>query len=158
MVNRSIALLVCLALSGPAVAGGYGGHYHYGYRHHGSGDEGATLLAGLVVGGLIGYLLSEDRYDRRYYQTWHRAPSYRRAYYHYDPPPVVYRETVVVHERAWRARVREPAFKGHNCRMTREYTTTLDIDGVRREAFGRRCLTAAGAWVLGPPELVPQFD
>lgn len=168
MFKRALILILCVALPAAALAGGYGGRHHFGghHRHHGGGD-GTALLAGLLVGGLIGYFVSEDRHYR------HRAyPAYR-----YDPDPYYhdryrhygsrsygyhdygYREHVTVRPAPRRVIVREaPAPAGDNCRMTREYTTTIEIDGEQREAYGTRCLTADGSWVLGRPRLVPEFD
>jgi surface antigen len=157
MIKRLSVLLLCAVLSAPALAGGYGGRYHYGgYYHHrgGHGDGAALLLGGLVLGGLIGYFVSEDRYYRRSYYPTYRHDYYGRPYY--GP---VYREYVRVVPAPTRVIVREsPEFAGRNCRMTREYTTTIEIDGENREAYGTKCLTADGSWVLGAPKLAPEFD
>lgn len=179
MRKTCLVMLLSTALAAPAaVAGGWGSRHHYGYgghygghfgghyRHHGGGDAGAALLAGLVIGGLAGWFISEDR---RYYQ--------RRAYWddpyprhHYNPPryreysytrPRPYRETVRVvrpTEIVTRAARVDPEFADRNCRMTREYTTTVEIDGERHSAYGTRCLTADGTWVLGRPMLEPELE
>lgn len=169
MLKRCLVLLLSAALAAPAFAGGWGSRYHYGYgghyggydgrygghyRHQGGGDAGTALLAGLVIGGLVGWLINEDRH---YYE--------RRAYYRADPyPPSAryyprYREyvRVVPSPDVTVSRV-DPELAGHACRMTREYTTTIEIDGEPRDAYGTKCLTADGSWVLGRPRLEPQFD
>ena len=124
-----------------AIAGGY---YHHG--HHGHGHGGA-LAAGLIIGGLFGYLISENQhhYSGYSYRTYH--PEY------YPQTTVVYRRveripTVITTERA-------PEFAGSACIMTREYTTKITINGSEREAYGTRCMTADGGWILGRPKLMP---
>lgn len=160
MFKRALILIVCFALPAAALAGGYGGYYHH--RHHHGGGDGTALLAGLVVGGLIGYFVSEDRhYRRRAYPVYRYDydPYYHDRYRDYGYRDYGYREHVTVRPAPRRVIVREaPAPAGDNCRMTREYTTTIEIDGQQREAYGTRCLTADGSWVLGPPRLVPEFD
>lgn len=167
MLKRAFILILCAALPASALAGGYGGGYHFGghYRHHGHGGDGGALLAGLVVGGLIGYFISEDRhYRRRAYPVYNyrHEPYYRDDYddyYDYGYRRDTYREYVPVRPAPQRVIVRRnPEFPGHDCRMTREYTTTIEIDGQQHEAYGTRCLTANGSWVLGPPKLVPELD
>lgn len=170
VVNFGMALLLSAALAAPALAGGWGGGYRYGhgghyggyYGHHGGDDEAAALLAGLVIGGLFGWLISEDRH-------YHRSHAYHDPYARYDhyyPPryrtysaaPPRYREYVVVERRPEPAVARDDAeFARGDCRMTREYQTTVEIDGEQHEAYGTRCLTADGSWVLGRPKLVPEF-
>lgn len=179
MLKRALVLILCAALPAATLAGGYGGRHYYGgyhHRHHGGGYGGA-LLAGLVVGGLFGYLISEDRHYRRsaypsrryghrpyfggrysryssydygYRDYGYRDYSYRsRAYREYIPVRPKPRPEVVR---------RDPNFAGHDCRMTREYTTTVEIAGQPREAYGTRCLTADGTWVLGTPRVEPRFQ
>ena len=130
-----------------AIAGGYHSYSHHG-GHHGHGD-GAALAAGLIIGGLFGYLLSEDRHSYRHYNdSYTRSDAYPRSH-------VVYRRvertpTVITTER-------DSAFTGHDCMMTREYSTTLTINGIDKEAYGTRCMTADGGWVLGQPKLMPDL-
>jgi hypothetical protein len=172
MLKRYLVLLLCMALTAPALAGGWGGRYHYGYgghfgghyRGHGGGDEGAALLAGLVIGGLVGWFINEDRHyyrervyrDDPYPRDYYYAPPTGYRDYGYAPPPP--RKYVRVVPRVEAPSRVEPEFAGRNCRMTREYTTTIEIDGEQREAYGTRCLTADGSWVLGSPKLVPEPD
>jgi len=140
----------------PAMAGGgYHGYYRGGWHgHYSGGDVGFALATGLIFGGLMGYAISEDA---------HRAPPPRAVYYPapaytYEPgytyappapaynpaPPPAYSQAPMY---------AEPA----GCLQTREYTTTIVIDGKSKDAYGTRCLRADGTWVLGPPKLVPQF-
>ncbi len=174
MLKRALVLILCAALPAATLAGGYGGRHYYGgyhHRHHGGGHGGA-LLAGLVVGGLFGYLISEDRHYRRsaypsrryghrpYYRGgYSRYRTYDYGYRDYGYRRPAYREYVPVRPKPRPEFVRrDPAFAGHDCRMTREYTTTVEIDGQPREAYGTRCLTADGTWVLGAPRVEPRFQ
>ena len=152
MKTRKIlqALLVSglvATLSQSAIAGGYYPYRHHG-GHHGHGD-GTALAAGLIIGGLFGYLVSEDRYSHRNYNEPHtRSYAYPRAHVVYkriEQTPIV-----ITAER-------DSEFAGHDCMMTREYTTTLTIDGVDKEAYGTRCMTADGGWILGQPKLMPDL-
>lgn len=135
-----------VTLSQNTLAGG--GYYHHGYRHY---DYGGALAAGLIIGGLFGYAIGESQY---------RYPSYGYRTYYYDYPP----PTTVVYQRVERVPVvvREAApapaseFSGNDCLMTREYTTTIKVNGVEKEAYGTRCMTAGGGWILGQPKLMPE--
>lgn len=157
MFKRSLVLLLGLALTAPVMAAGWGGHYRGGYggHYHGyhGGDAGGALVAGLVFGGLLGYLISEDQHyqgdvywnepGRTYYYPAYEYPRYVRVV----PVPVPSRVVV-----------QDPEFAGENCQMTREYTTTIEIDGKKHDAYGTRCLTPDGQWILGRPKLVPNFN
>lgn len=44
------------------------------------------------------------------------------------------------------------------CLQTREYQTTIDIDGIAREAYGTACLQPDGAWLMGAPEPVDEVE
>jgi hypothetical protein len=169
MMRRCLIAVLTLTLAAPALAGGYGYRHgysgHYGYRHHGGGN-GDVLLAGLVIGGLLGYFISEDRHYRRdaYYTSYsyrhdpHYYDKYYDEYHSYSYRPRVYREYTRVTPRR-RAIVEEDSeFAGENCQMTREYTTAIEIDGEKHDAYGTRCLAADGSWVLGRPKLVPEFN
>ena len=157
-MKRSITGLLALAMLGTACAAQAGGYYRFGYHgyHHGHhGGDGAALAAGLILGGLIGWAVSEDRYRSREY-------VYRDRYYAAPPQHVhthaVYRPGYTTVPAQYRVADPGSEFAGHNCRMTREYTTTIDIDGQPRAAYGTRCLTQNGSWVLGRPKLALEFD
>ncbi len=161
--------LAISSISAPAWAGGsihvgggyssgyYGGHYgyrggyrgHYGGGYHGHGDDAAVaLFAGLLFGGLLGYAISEDRQYAAARTHYYQAPPPAHVHSHYYERPV---QTVPT--------TPAPAFaEPSGCLQTREYTTTINIDGKAKEAYGTRCLQADGTWLLGPPKLAPQFD
>lgn len=154
--------LICAALSSGAWAGGYGhpGHgfrHGHGYAYHGGGyDTGWVLLGGMLVGGLIGYAISEDRHRSRAYQP---APAYAPAYHSapaYQPAPTY--QPAPVYAPAAPARI-NTAYRGEfggTCVMTREYTTTVSFEGRPHEAYGTRCMQADGSWVFGAPRLAPR--
>ena len=160
MLKRCLVLLLGLALASPAMAAGYGRHHyggHFHYYHHRGGDAGGALIAGLIFGGLAGYLISEDRH---YWDEPVYSYDYP-AYYPYEP----YHRYVVVEPPPGRVVVQEPVepqfageFAGQNCQMTREYTATIEVDGKKRDAYGTKCLSPDGSWILGRPKLVPKFD
>jgi len=182
MMKNLLVFTLCAALSAPVLAGGYGGrHYygghhggHYGYRHHGGGDAGTALVAGLLIGGLAGYFISEDHHYRR---DGYRHGPYRYRYTHYDYDhrydyggrvyrhevyrPVAPRRVLRVPPRPQRVTAAAPVdreFAGAGCRMTREYSTTVEIDGRKRDAYGTKCLAADGSWILGRLKLAPEFE
>lgn len=119
---------------GHGSGGHYGGHHYGGYYY--GGDHALALIAGIVFGGLV----THYSYSR---QQQYRTPQ----------------TTVVVDRHA--AAVSQPQRivhrKSSDCIMTREYTTTIKLDGKEREAYGIRCMKADGSWVLGLPKLVPEF-
>ncbi|MGD8588736.1 MAG: hypothetical protein PVG22_07860 [Chromatiales bacterium] len=132
-----------IAISSTALAGGY---HHHGYR--GYGYYGGDLAAALVIGGMFGYLIADN-------QPYYGPYGYRTYYYGYPPPStVVYQQVERVPTVITTAR--NPEFAGNDCVMTREYTTTIRINGVARQAYGTRCMTADGGWILGPPKLMPE--
>lgn len=127
-----------LATSQGVIGGGYYPHSHH---YH---DHGGALAAALIVGGLFGYMIGDSQ------------NHYRTDYYAYQPPTrVVYqpveRVPVVVKE------THDSEFAGDECVMTREYTTTINVNGVEREAYGTRCMTTNGGWILGKAKLMPDY-
>lgn len=153
--QTGLAVLLAAGLSGPALAGGgyghYGGHYHGGY--HSSGDVGVALLGGLLIGGLVGYAISEDRYQTEARAHYYRAPQ--PAYIYYETP--VYAAPAPPAPRFAQPMTGEFA-EPSGCLQTREYTTVLNVDGKSKDAYGTRCLKADGTWVFGPPKIAPTFD
>lgn len=131
-----------VATSQGAIAGGY---YH-SHHHH---DHGGALVGALLVGGMLGYLIGES-------QSHYTSYSYRNYYSDYPPP------TTVVYQRIEKVPVvvREASdseFSGSECVMTREYTTTINVNGVEREAYGTRCMTPDGGWILGKAKIMPNY-
>ena len=145
LLTLLISSLLAATSPGAIASGGHRGGHHGG--HHGGGHVG-DIATGLIIGGVFGYLINEDRYR---YNNSYAYRDYR--YDDYARSPDVYEQVeplpkVLITER-------DSEFAGHNCTMTREYTTTITINGVDKEAYGTRCMTADGGWVLGRPKLIP---
>jgi surface antigen len=164
MKRPILTTIIALSLAAPAWAGGpyYGGSYYYrpapvygggyrhydgyrdrdGYRHHRrhDHDNSGALVGGLLLGGLVGYALSESNRPDYYVTT----PAYPAPAYTVVPAPA----PVVVQQAEVDPELGE-------CVMTREYTTTVRIDGRQHRAFGTRCMKPNGTWVLGRPKLDP---
>lgn len=130
-----------VATSQSAMAWDYHRHHHH--------DHGGALAAALLVGGLFGYMIGESHshyrdYGYRTYYSNYPQPT-TVVYQHVERVPVVVRET------------RDQEFTGSECVMTREYMTTVNVNGIDREAYGTRCMTADGGWILGQPKLMPDY-
>jgi hypothetical protein len=138
ILQSLIVSVLLVATSQGAIAGSYYHHSHY--RH----DHGGALAAALIVGGLFGYLIGESHHDDRSYG--YRTDYTPRSTVVYQP---VERLPTVITTGS------NSEFSGSDCLMTREYTTTITISGIDREAYGTRCMTADGGWILGRPKLMP---
>lgn len=130
----------------------HSGGYYYGghYGHHGHGKAGKYLGVALLGLGL-GYVLSksndrddygDERYEDDYYQDRY-APRYA------SPPPPGYRGQGESEPYS------SQSFDFSQCLETREYQTTIFIDGQEQQAFGTACLMPDGTWVAGPMQIEP---
>ncbi len=109
------------------------GHHRPRYRRHYRHDDDDDLVAGLIIGGLLGYAISSHQARDRYQPPpAYRAPPPRTAY---PPAPPV---------------VRRPP----GCLQEREYQTTVMVGGKEVEAYGTACLQPDGSWRRGPAKLV----
>jgi surface antigen len=147
-----MGLAAAPALAGGYYSGGVGYHGYYGgahfggrYHHHGHGDTGAALAAGLIFGAALGYALNDHRRDYRY-DAYAYDPYYERRHHRlrYAPPRVVYAPAT-------------PAWSGGTCLQQREYQTRVTVGGREVEAYGPACLQPDGSWVRGPARLVPNY-
>lgn len=118
----------------------YGSHSGYG-RHskhrsyYSSYYDNDDLLIGLIVGGLIGYVISDSQSNNNYYEQ-----SYPRSHTHRTPVPAVeyeYQEQ-----------------SSNTCLMEREYQTTVTVGGREVDAYGTACLQSDGSWNRGTAKLV----
>ncbi|MCH7630284.1 MAG: hypothetical protein IIC07_00120 [Proteobacteria bacterium] len=108
----------------------YGGYYYGGHYGHG-GKAGA--YAGLaILGATLGYMLHKSSKDK-----------YRggRPGGYYAPPP---------QQPQSYAPTQQGNFDFSQCRETRDYETTIIVDGQEQLAYGTACLRADGNWVAGP--------
>jgi len=105
-------------------------HYsrrHYNNHYYKDDDDHEKLLIGLVVGGLIGYALNENRHNESYYDnSYQRSPTY---------PAEPVRHT------------------SGTCLQEREYQTTVIVGGREVDAYGTACLQPDGSWKRSPARL-----
>lgn len=147
----SATVAAAMALAGPvAMAGGRGGHS--GGGHGSSGHHGGGHYGGHYYGG--------GRYYRHHghndYWAWGlglglAAAVLTRPYY-YAPPPVVYAPPRVVYAPPQvvytpPVQITQTAPAAPACVSTREYRTTVLIDGQPVEATGLACLQQNGNWI-----------
>jgi len=149
-----LSLLVTSLLASPYQDANARGSHHnrnHGYGGHHGHNNGASLAAGLIIGGVFGYVIHDSRlhyrsHHQRYYRPGHHSHSHSTAVYRrtqHALPPIKSNHN--------------SEFTSSDCLMTREYTSTITIDGVDRDAYGTRCMTTDGSWVFGRPKLVPDL-
>ncbi len=151
----TIFVLATVLVGSSALAGGY----EYGYRHyyghhryygHHSYYSGGDLFIGTMLGLTLGALLAPPpprpvyiyRY-REYPPTW----DYREEHVYIPPAGNIQRGP-------YSARADMP-LKYDSCLQTREYTTTIVIEGRTVEAYGTKCLRPDGGWSYGSAQPVP---
>ncbi len=149
-----IFILAVIIVSTPAFAGRYGyrykhrlGHHRYYHRPYHS-NHGSDVFIGTMIGFTLGVLF------------WSPPPPPVYVYREY-PKTIVYREKYIYESQ--RSGMRSDAFPtmtrssstDTSCLQTREYTTTMVIEGRTVEAYGTRCLQADGSWRYGPAQPVP---
>lgn len=156
--RRLIAAIIGLGImgSGSAMAGGdrygydrykYRGHHerqhhdhYYPYKkkknhHHDDDDE--KLLIGLLMGGVVGYAISQSR----------QSPAYERPYYY--PPVDAAPQPAPVPQGGYNG-----AYGPSSCLQEREYQTKVIVGGKEVDAYGTACLQPDGSWRRGPAQLV----
>ena len=150
----TIFLLATLLIGSSALAGGYG----YGYRHYNGhnrhyGNHGYYSGGDLFIGTMLGFTLG----------ALFAAPPPPQPVYIYReyPPTRAYREEYVyipptgnIHREHSSART-NTSLKYDSCLQTREYTTTIVIEGRTVEAYGTKCLRPDGGWSYGSAQPVP---
>ena len=60
-MNKLLIGLLAAVIALPAWADGYRGGYHGGYHNHGGHSHGGDWIAPLIIGGTVGYILSQPR-------------------------------------------------------------------------------------------------
>jgi len=145
------AVAAATALAGPAaLADGRGGH-HGGDHHGGSYHGGHGYYGGHYYGRHhrgeywawgLGLGLAAAALTWPYYRPYYYRPYYAPPAVVYSPPPVVYNPPVTVTS----APPAAPA-----CVATREYRTTIMVDGQPVEATGLACLQQNGFWTTLRP-------
>ena len=153
------AVLVATLAAAPAWAGGgrghggghYGGHYngHYGGHYYPSHNHHYYSGTDVFLGATLGFVLGAALTPPVYYAPPPPRVVYREEVVYAPPPRVVYREPATVV-------YRDPP-RGNGCLQTREYTTTVTIDGRQVEAWGTRCLRPDGTWSYGPAQTAAEY-
>lgn len=112
--------------------GYYGGHYRYNHGYHSNVGTYASLAAlGLALGFII-HKSSKDKYqDDGTSQQQNYVP--RQPYQGGNSSPQT-----------------GGGFDFSQCRDTRDYETTILIDGQEQVAYGTACMIEDGSWVAGP--------
>ena len=137
-VYTSLMALTIAGTSLPADAhdwnrGGRGGYYH----RHGDGDGAAIAVGvGILALGLAAAAASSSHDSGRH--------VYNDGYYDGPPPPP---------RPYYDSPYRQSRYEDDNCLQSREYQTTIMIDGRRERAYGTACLQPDGSWQEGPAQL-----
>ena len=105
--------------------------HHYKRNHHNNDDE---LLVGLLVGGLVGYAISNSQHAQVYDNNRYPPVS--------APPQEPYSASSYRNE-----------YRNNTCLQEREYQTTVIVGGKEVEAYGTACLQPDGSWRRGPAQL-----
>jgi uncharacterized membrane protein len=105
----------------------YGGYYYGG--HHGHGGKAGAYAGLAILGATLGYVLHKSSKDN---YSGGSSGGY------YAPRPQSY------------APAQQSNFDFSQCRETRDYETTIIVDGQQQLAYGTACLMADGSWVAGP--------
>ncbi len=151
----AIFILAVVIVSTPAFAGRYGYHYKHHFGHHRYyhrpyySYHGSDVFIGTMIGFTLGALF------------WSSPPPPPVYIYRAYPKTIVYREKYIYESQ--RNGMRSDAFPTRtrrsstvtSCLQTREYTTTMVIEGRTVEAYGTRCLQPDGSWRYGPAQPVP---
>lgn len=111
----------------------YDRHHHHKHRHHKKHNGDGKLIAGLLVGALVGYAIFDSQ----------RQPQQQPAQ-RYDEPRYV-------------PRVEQLSGPVEQCLQTREYQARVTINGEEVDAYGTACLQPDGSWKKGPLT-VSQYD
>ncbi|MFQ5485679.1 MAG: hypothetical protein ACE5DO_10170 [Desulfobacterales bacterium] len=149
----TIFVLAAVLVGSSALAGGYGyGHRHYfghhrHYGHHGY-YSGGELFIGTMLGFTLGALLAPPPPRPVYiYREYPPAWDYREEYVYIPPARSIQRGPASARGGM--------SLKYDSCLQTREYTTTIVIEGRTVEAYGTKCLRPDGSWSYGPAQPVP---
>jgi len=160
----TLIIIFSLAISvvgAPAFAGVYGArhfrhpshpyrHYYprYPYHHH-HHYRGGDVFLGALFGFTLGTILAPPPPPPPvyYYRDYYPPVVYRDRYVYVPAPSQIYREPITSSS--------AQAATDPTCLQTREYTTTIIIEGKEVQAYGTKCLRPDGSWSYGPAQPVP---
>ena len=129
----STVLTLVLAVPGIVSAGKYGHGKHYGHHsgpayhnkhithYYKNDNSNEKLLIGLVVGGILGYVINSAQHKSKYGYPTYPSPQ-PNAY-----PMSSYQPNTT-------------------CLQEREYQTTVVVGGRNVPAYGTACLQPDGSW------------
>lgn len=106
--------------------------YYYGGYYGGHYSKAGTYAGLAILGATLGYVLYKSNQNNNRYQA---------------PPP---RQNTYVPPQSNYSQPQQDGFDFSQCRETRDYETTIFIDGQEAAAYGTACLMADGTWVAGP--------
>ncbi len=148
----TIFLLATVLVGSSALAGGYGYKHYYGHHRHHSNHHyysGGNLFIGTMLGFTLGALLVAPPPPQPVYIYREYTPNraYREEYVYIPPAGSIHREPSSAKNGT--------LLRYDSCLQTREYTTTIVIEGQTVEAYGTKCLRPDGGWSYGPAQPVP---
>lgn len=137
--------------------GHWGGHWggggHYGWRPgvsfgwHGHGSGTGAVIAGAAIGGALLYSAIDHASRPRERVIVREVPV---------PAPMPQQQARYPTQAAPQAGNAQPnGYDPSQCLQEREYTTTIMIGGVEKDAYGQACLMPDGSWKMGNPKPVP---
>ncbi len=112
--------------------GYYGGHYRNHRGHHSNAGTYASLA---LLGATLGFIIHKSSKNRYQDDGYSRQQNYvpRQPYQGGNSSPQS-----------------QGGFDFSQCRDTRDYETTILIDGQEQVAYGTACMIEDGSWVAGP--------
>ncbi len=135
-------------------SGHWGGRGRYGWRPgvsfgwHGHGSGTGAVIAGAAIGGALLYSAIDHASRPRERVIVREVPvptpmPQQRAPYPTQPTPQS-------------GNSQPNGYDASQCLQEREYTTTIMIGGVEKDAYGQACLMPDGSWKMGNPKPVPE--
>ena len=178
-VITAIFFLAVAFISTPVFANRYGNRSgdHFGYDRysgHFSGNRYRHYFGGKHHDNHFGYHRSRPFPGHRghYRHRHYRHPfNFHLGWLFWSPPPppvyiyreypetIIYREKYIYNSQPgdYLTSRNRSLLNGKSCLQTREYTTTIVIEGESVEAYGTKCLKPDGSWGYGPAQPVPDI-
>ncbi|PIU49663.1 MAG: hypothetical protein COS92_05425 [Desulfobacterales bacterium CG07_land_8_20_14_0_80_52_14] len=151
-----IIFLLAISVGGTPVFADIYGHRDYRHPHypryhhyHPHYYRGGDVFLGALFGFTLGAILTPPPPPPPVYVYQDYPPTvvYRDRYVYVPAPSQIYREPITSSS--------VQAATDSSCLQTREYTTTIIIEGKEVQAYGTKCLRPDGSWSYGPAQPVP---